>query len=1019
MASTTKTLPQKRPSATLPSTFTLAKWRWRQSGYLLFIIGLGMVAAVMIICTIPLFSEITATSGLRSTLKAAPENNTLQLNVATAGLSSHALHDMQQQIPLFQGPLQQYLNPQPQLTIQVPGSTLLSPKPRKQGDEVQLFGSSITQAATHIALVTGRLPQENSSELETMLTPASAARMHAGIGTRITVQFSFMKSADASVASTFPLSMRVVGLFQPTSANDTFWQGTSFEPTLASGWSIYTALVPNTAFLHSMDQVAQHNVINDVLLFNQSYTLQWYYHINPARITVNSLDDLSNQIAGVQASITNKYGKLNQSDQVSVTPSYPYLQKVEMAGATLDTSNGPGILSQYRAHISIERIPVAILALQILILVLIFVSMMAELLVERQADAIAVLRSRGASRRQVFGALATQSVLLSIIAFIVGPVLAVVGVALSAERFLPADSRDAIPAFLSNPGRIIQDIWWYALLAALIAVVAMVLSLIGPTRMDVLAIRREATRATRKPLWQRLNLDLVAAVIALVGYGISLYVVNIGGQLDEQTRATISTPLVLIAPIFLLIAGVLLFLRIFPLLLRLAATIAMRGKGAASMLALAQMARAPRQALRMILLLSLASAFAIFTLVFTATQTQHTIDAASYQAGADFSGAITSAYTLPTSNQVGQTEAAYQHLPGVKASSVGFTAQGISAGTSPVVHLQVQAIDSSTFARVGSWPTSNSQALASVMQLLASRHAYGMAQKKVPVVVDQITWNTLHLQTGSTFSINSAIPGADNLTYVVVGKVAHIPTVNDAIQISSQQDVEGGLLSDFQTLEDVLHATSSTSNLSVNHAWLQSSDNPTALHQLRMALVTSNLRLMNMQDRWALQTAMQSDPLSLNLVGVLGLGASTALLLALVGSLLSSWTSARARLTNFAILRALGTDPRQVVSVLVWEQIIMYVTAVVLGILFGALLAYTVVPTLTFTSVPVGGNATANSTSSSFFTLQHVLPAHVIIPYSLGIAFVVLVVICIIALGMMIRIVSRPAMSQLLRLNED
>jgi Tfp pilus assembly protein PilX len=42
-----------------------------------------------------------------------------------------------------------------------------------------------------------------------------------------------------------------------------------------------------------------------------------------------------------------------------------------------------------------------------------------------------------------------------------------------------------------------------------------------------------------------------------------------------------------------------------------------------------------------------------------------------------------------------------------------------------------------------------------------------------------------------------------------------------------------------------------------------------------------------------------------------------------------------------------------------------------------------------------------------------------VIPSSLVIALVVLVVICIVALGMMVRIVSRPSISQTLRLNED
>jgi Tfp pilus assembly protein PilX len=46
-------------------------------------------------------------------------------------------------------------------------------------------------------------------------------------------------------------------------------------------------------------------------------------------------------------------------------------------------------------------------------------------------------------------------------------------------------------------------------------------------------------------------------------------------------------------------------------------------------------------------------------------------------------------------------------------------------------------------------------------------------------------------------------------------------------------------------------------------------------------------------------------------------------------------------------------------------------------------------------------------------------PIQIVIPPMLVIALAVLVIICIVALGMMIRVVSRPSISQTLRLNED
>src|SRR5581483_7724094 len=162
---------------------------------------------------------------------------------------------------------------------------------------------------------------------------------------------------------------------------------------------------------------------------------------------------------------------------------------------------------------------------------------------------------------------------------------------------------------------------------------------------------------------------------------------------------------------------------------------------------------------------------------------------------------------------------------------------------------------------------------------------------------------------------------------------------------------------------------------------------------------------------------LYTDPLYLDLNGILTIGAFTTLLLALLGDLLASWLSARTRLANFAILRALGTAPWQVASVLTWEQCIVYSTAIFLGILFGLFLSLTVVPSLVFTSVP---NSIGDQISSAqFYILQHIIPVQVTFPQSLGIILIALLLICVIALGMMVRVVSKPSMSQTLRLNSD
>jgi ABC-type antimicrobial peptide transport system permease subunit len=176
--------------------------------------------------------------------------------------------------------------------------------------------------------------------------------------------------------------------------------------------------------------------------------------------------------------------------------------------------------------------------------------------------------------------------------------------------------------------------------------------------------------------------------------------------------------------------------------------------------------------------------------------------------------------------------------------------------------------------------------------------------------------------------------------------------------------------------------------------------------------------LNQLYDRRAIIADLSHEPLYLTLNGVLVLGAATALFLALLGTLLTSWLSARRRLTSFAVLRALGARPRQIASVLTWEQLIIYTTAIVLGIFFGLIFSLVVIPALAFTSVPPAG-IIGDISSQAFFALQNTPQVEIVFPTSLWIALGLLVAICAIALGMMVRIVSRPSISQTLRLNED
>jgi putative ABC transport system permease protein len=991
----TSTLPPRRRRSVVLPTVTLALWRVRQTWRLLLATGSGILAAVVLVCTIPLFSQVSLTAGLRGVLNATPNDSVLTLHATGVHLSTGTVSSTEQASgALFQQHLGAYLTGTPDLFIEMP--YLIAPA-LGVGRELQLLGAPIQEAPAHVTLLKGRLPQPSSNDIEIAITPQTAYALNLSVGSTFPFDIDF-DGLQAPLAARF--SLHVVGIFSPI-ATDPFWHGQDFSEALLGHFAGYKALVSDDAFLAALTRLSTTYPANP-LNFVSPPDLFWYYRLNVPYIRITELNTLIDQIQSVQAQI----GK-GGLDTEAITGA-------GLFGPAVGSPDNPSTLVRFRDRLSVVQIPIDILLLQILALVLFFISLMAGVLVDRQAEAIALLRSRGAGRRQIFGAFVTQALGLGIIALIAGPLLAIPAARFLAQHLLTSADQQALNILDDNPILVALSVGWFALAAAVSAMIALTLAVRGSASRDVLEMRREIARTTRRPLWQRLHLDLLTGGIALTSFALSLYISRTGVN-DAQANLLIAAPLALVAPIFLVIAGILFFLRFFPLFLRMLAWLANHRPGASSMLALAQIARDPRQTLRMVSLLALTGSFAFFTLAFPASESQQILTTAAYQVGADFSGNLIESF-MPPPPTLALTDA-YRHLPGVMSASMGYVGDAFPPQEADAtLPFAIRGVDADTFAQTAIWTAEDStQSLASLMAQLVS--ARNPTSTSIPAIVDALTWDELQLSKGASFEL---IFGNAELTFTVIAEVKHIPTVNDSLVSGSTSDYipPGGILVDYQTLSEAYKGgtTNPFPPLPPNYIWLRTSDNPALLAQLRTDLTSGPLQLATLQDRRAMIDDLQHDPLYLDLTGVLAVGAFSTLLLALGGSLIASWLSARNRLTNFALLRALGGTPRQIASVLLWEQGIVYTAAILLAILFGALLVGTIIPALVFTDAPNHG---ATLSSGEFYVMQHILPIQIVIPPTLAIVLVALVVLCALALWIMARVVSRPSISQTLRLNDD
>jgi hypothetical protein len=192
---------------------------------------------------------------------------------------------------------------------------------------------------------------------------------------------------------------------------------------------------------------------------------------------------------------------------------------------------------------------------------------------------------------------------------------------------------------------------------------------------------------------------------------------------------------------------------------------------------------------------------------------------------------------------------------------------------------------------------------------------------------------TRSMLTGSGLRIGShlnvSIQGTD-VPIIAVAAVSNLPTVAAG---------SAGVLVDQRALADFLQASGAPPPV-VTEWWLRTSGRPTL----------SGLPPGTSTALWAgLAGSLLADPLALASQQALLASAVAAILLALIGVLVSVATaSGRAR--DLALLDALGMPPGQVARLLAVEQAIKALATSVIGLLFGVALSKLIVPAVTLTA---------------------------------------------------------------------
>ena len=182
----------------MSSIITLAFWRLRQTWFLLLITTMGIIAAVIIVCAVPLFSDIMTTAGLHNSLREDPYASEFEVDAITQGISTPIVQNVHGQIAtLFQQNLGPLVSPS-QYLLQSSDFAFASLSNQRQ---LSAFATSMQQAKSHLTHIQGRVPALTSDpgrSVEIMLSSESAKLMKVNVGSTLQLTWSYFTTQEGA-----------------------------------------------------------------------------------------------------------------------------------------------------------------------------------------------------------------------------------------------------------------------------------------------------------------------------------------------------------------------------------------------------------------------------------------------------------------------------------------------------------------------------------------------------------------------------------------------------------------------------------------------------------------------------------------------------------------------------------------------------------------------------------------------------------------------------------------------------
>ena len=869
---------------------------------------IGVILAVAMVTAIPIYSRGILTRLLVRDLQIYQETTGIYPGLVTVNGTLRLDPESLEKLSVYP-PLASEVESQVERTLPVPvlsslrriALVTLGARRIDQPDSRPVSAplTSVTGLFDRVSVVLGRLPTGTTADGDDVIEVVISERVAASGRFVYGQTYELLPMVGQSLPTN--LRFRIVGVIEMADPSDDFWNLSRYDY-----W--------NQPLARQEDVVAAANRL--VPLW--SVQVGWGFSIDYQNLT-------SEQVAPFAEAV---HDQIEAARTMDLTVRVPAIT----------------ILDNYVVREKALKITLWVLQAPLLLMLGFYLFMVSRILIDHERNEIALMKSRGADPFQVLLIYVLLGLLLSLAGAIAGPFL---GMTLC--RVLGASS-GFLEFVRRHPLRLefTSQSWLYATVASVLALVTMLVPAMTASRTTIVAHKNQLARAKRRPFWKTWFLDLAA--LAVAGYGLFQYrnrlqVVQLSGL---QGADLAIDPLLLCISTFFVIGAGLLFLRLYPILVRWVFRLGRRRWSPVAFASLVHVGRGGGKDQFLMFFVILSISIGVFNADTARTLNSNTEEQIRYAAGADVvieerwareqvssstpegypGGASSSAE--PTGAYIEPPFRRFRELPGVAGATRVFRtddARVRSFSGESIRNVTVMAIVPHEFGQIA-WFRSDLTPVHwyNYLNLLAQSPAAALVSRSLQEVGVELG-DVGYLQWGDQ----------PMTVFYVYGFVDFWPAFNPHQRINDYR-VQSLVVVNLPYLQ-------SMTAIEPYQAWLDLEPGTTS-EELYDGIEAAGIDVISLTDANQELIGRLNDPMLQGTNGTLTLGFLVSLGVCFVGFLIYWTFSIRERTLQFGLFRAMGMSKGAIIRMLAIEQFLVSGVAVIAGFVVGRLTSELFAPLL-------------------------------------------------------------------------